>query len=76
MSAPLPSPGVGSATGSGAGLEGYAGHLTPAQERALQDIKDILSKEGVVFASIEDEAHGDRTHGVSDLELLCVTRAR
>ena len=77
--APLASPGVGSttagATGAGGSLEGYAGHLTVSQKRALQDIKSILAKEGVTFASIEVEAHGDRTHGVSDLELLYVTHA-
>lgn len=63
MAAPLPSP-------NNDPLSGYWGHLSPAQQRALDDLKEQLSKDGLTIATLDDEAHGDRSHGVSELELL------
>lgn len=51
-------------------LSGYYGHLTEEQERSLASLKVLLAKDGIALGSLDDEAHGDRSHGVSDLELL------
>lgn len=49
---------------------GYYGHLNVEQQRALDELKGLLTKDGLTLATLEDEAQGSRTHGVSDLELL------
>lgn len=52
-------------------LSGYYGHLDGGQQKALDDLKELLRNDGLQLGSLDDEAHGDRSHGVSDLELLC-----
>jgi len=69
MAAPLSSP-------NNDPLSGYYGHLTPAQQKALDELKGLLREDGLAIASLDDEAHGDRSHGVSELELLRFLRAR
>jgi hypothetical protein len=53
-------------------LDGYYGHLSVKQEQTLADLKALLEKDGIAISSLDDEAKGERSHGVSDLELLSV----
>lgn len=61
----------GSTIGNSGLLEGYYGHLTLKQERALEDLRSLLQEDGILVADdVQGEARGSRTSGVSDLELL------